>query len=123
MKAVAVPTTSGVARGRDCYAFIGGNADAGELANDPAVGELIVKHHRISGSCRLARSTEARPNTLNTHRPEYRSARSFVEDLKSFVNHLHVLRRSHLAVGIRRRAVAANTWERDTVKVENRAWH
>ena len=123
MKGVAVPTAGGIAGRGDCNAFVSGDAGAGELADEPAIGKLVVERYGVAIAGGFARTTKATPNCSNTDRTQHRGAGRLVKDLEAFVDYLHVLRRPHLAIGIGRRAVARNTREGDAVKVENRAGH
>src|SRR6266568_7203531 len=119
VKGVAVPTAGGIAGRGDCDAFVSGDAGAGELADEPAIGKLVVERYWVAIAGGFARTTKATPNCSNTDRTQHRGAGRLVKDLEAFVDYLHVLRRPHLAIGIGRRAVARNTREGDAVKVEN----
>jgi len=58
VKAVAIPSASGIARGRNCDAFVSRNAGSGKLTDDPAVSELVVEHDRIAIASGLANAAE-----------------------------------------------------------------
>src|SRR6185503_4843330 len=98
-------------------AFIGRNGDAGKLRDDPAIGELIVKHDRVAAIVRLTNTAEALPERGNTRWAKQRRATVFVEHLEALVDHLHVLRRADFAVRIRRRAVATDAGKLDAVDI------
>ena len=104
--------------GRDRDAFIGRHAGAGELGDDPTIGKLIVKDHRVAIAGGLANSAEAGPE-LNDLRSKHGSAGGLIKDLVTFVDDLHVLGRADFAVCIGRRAVASDAWERNAIEIED----
>ncbi len=61
MEAVAIPGARGIARGGDRDAFVGRDAGAGKLADDPAIRDLVVKHDWIAEARGLADAAKARP--------------------------------------------------------------
>ncbi len=123
MKAVAVIAAGRVGRGGDGDALVRYERGAGELADEPAVGDLIVEHDRVAVAGELAKSAEAGPDRGDGHGPEHRGARRLVEDLEPFVDDLDVLRQAHLAVGVGRRAVADHARERNAVEVQDGGRH
>ena len=65
MKIEPVPSAGGVAGLRNGDTLVLGNTGAsrcGELADDPAVGELIVDDYRIAVAAILAGAAKAGPN-------------------------------------------------------------
>ena len=93
---------------------------AGELADHPAIGQLIIKHDGITKAAGFAGAAEAAPKRDDTVRAEDGVTGGFVENLVTFVDHLHVLRQADGAVGIGRSAAATDTGEGDAVKVKDR---
>ena len=121
MKAIAVIRAGGIARDGDGDALVGRDPGACELADDPAVGELVVDHDRVAVAIGLANAAKAGPDRGDARRPQHRGTRGLVEDLIAFVDDLDVLRRAHLAIGVRRRAIARHTREGGAVEVQNGA--
>jgi hypothetical protein len=84
---------------------------------------LIVEDNRIATAGGFADSAKALPNRLNAGWSKHRGPGRFIKHLVTFVGDLHVLGRSHFAVCVRRRAVTSDAWERDAVKIVERAGH
>ena len=89
MKAIAIVSAGGIAGGRDSYAFIG-NATAGELADEPAVGDMVVEHDGVATAAG-ANAAEAGPDRVDGRWPHDRCTRRLVKDLIAFVHNLNVL--------------------------------
>ena len=123
VKAVAGISAGRVGRGGDGDALVCRNGRPGELADEPAVGELVVEHDRVAVAGRLADAGEAGPERGDSHRPEDGGARRLVEDLEAFIDDLDVLRQAHLAVRVGGRAVAHHARERDAVEVQYGGGH
>ena len=119
---VAVVGAGRVTGLRDRDALVSRNGGSRELADQPAVGELVVEDDRIAVAVELAVAAEARPERGDVRRAVERRT-ALAEDLEPLVHHLDVLRRPDLAVGVRRRAVACDAWEADPVEVEGRRRH
>ena len=100
-----------------------GTRRAGELADQPAVGDMVVEDDGIARAITLADTAEAGPDRGDGRWPKNRCTRRLVKDLIAFVHHLNVLSQPHGTVGIGRRAVASDTGKRDTVKVEDGGGH
>ena len=123
MKAISIIGAGGIARGGNRNALIGDRrapGRAGELADHPAIGQLIVKHDGIAEAASLACAAEAAPKRDDTVRSEDGVAGGFVEDLVTFVDHLHVLREADGAIGIGRGAAATDAGEGDAVEIKDR---
>ena len=61
IKAIAVPGSSRVPGLRHGDALRHWNANTGELADDPAVSQLIIDHYRIAAAAEFADAAKARP--------------------------------------------------------------
>ena len=70
MEAVAVVAAGRIAGGRDRDALVGRDARAGELADDPAVGDLVIEHHRVAGAAVLADAAKAAPQRADARRAQ-----------------------------------------------------
>ena len=88
VKGVTIVATGGVAGGRDRDTFVGRYARAGKLADEPAVGELIVQHDRVTVAVALTNAAEATPDRRDSDGPVNRCSGRFVKDLKAFIDHL-----------------------------------
>src|SRR4029453_17832895 len=88
-------------------------------ADQPAIGELVIQHDRITLTGSLANAAETAPDRLDIVRAENGRASRLVKDLVALVYDLEVLSCAHLAVGIGRSAVTTDTRERDTGKIED----
>ena len=121
VKAITVIGTGGVARGGDGNALVCRDPTARELADDPAVGELVVEDDGIAVAGGLADAAKPAPDRGDARGTQHRSARVLVEDLVAFVDDLHVLRRADFAVGVGRRAVARHARKGDAVEVQRGA--
>src|SRR5206468_12100769 len=64
MKAVAVVCAGSISGGGNGNALVGNWAAgrAGELGDDPAIGQVIVEHDRIATAAGLADTTKASPD-------------------------------------------------------------
>src|SRR5215813_408 len=100
MKVITEVGACGITGGGDGHALVSGHARAGELADDPAISELIVEHDRVAAARRLTNSAEALPNRRDARRSQERRGRGFIKDLVAFVDNLYILRESHLTVGV-----------------------
>src|ERR1051325_7681860 len=80
---------------------------------------MIVKDYGVAGAAELTSTTETGPDRGDAVRSEDLVSR-FVEHLVSFVNDLDILRRSHRAIGIRRRAIAPDPGIRNAVEIRDR---
>ena len=92
---------------------------AGELGDDPAVGEMIVKDDWVASAIGLADAAEASPERSDPNWSQDRCAGCLVKDLIAFVHHLNVLSCPDDAVRIGRMAIARDTGIRDTVKIKD----
>ena len=61
VKGIAIVTAGGIAGRGDSDAFIG-NVSAGELADEPAVGKVVVENDRVALASRLADAAKAGPD-------------------------------------------------------------
>ena len=123
VKPVARVGAGRVGGGRDSDAFVGDRSTSGrrrKLADEPAIGEMIVEHHGIAGAAGFARAAEASPDAGDGCGRQQGSAGRFVEDLVAFVYDLNKLRGSDRAICIGRSAVAAHAGKCDAVKIQNR---
>ena len=123
MKAIPIIGAGGIARGGNRHAFISdrrASGRAGELADHPAIGQLIIKHDRIAKAASLAGTAEPAPKRDDAIRAEDGVTSGFVENLVTFINHLYVLRQADGTVGIGRSAAATDTGERDAVEIKDR---
>jgi hypothetical protein len=84
---------------------------------------MVVKHDGVATAAGLAGASEATPDRGDRNRSQDRCTRCLVKDLIAFVHYLNVLSQPYGAVGIGRRAVAYDTWKRDTVKIEDGSGH
>src|SRR5688572_23693195 len=123
MKVVTMIRAGGVASGRDGDALVSRNGNAGELRDDPAIGELIVKHDRISTVIELTNTAEALPDGGDGGWAKQLGPGAFVENLEAFVDHLHVLRRPDFTVGVGRCAVASDAGKLNAVEVHFSGGH
>src|SRR5262249_52131942 len=98
VKVITSPGAGRIVSRGNRNAFVRRNAGAGELSDDPAVRDLIVKHYRISEAARLANATKTAPERSNTDRPEQRSARGLIPYLHPFIDRLHILGLAHFTV-------------------------
>src|SRR5205807_6835494 len=108
MEAVAVVAAGRIASGRDSNALIGDRPVRGgfrELCDDPAIGELIVKHHRVAVAESFAAAAESGPDGRDAIWSKHRCSGALIEYLISLVNNLDVLGFSDRAVRVGRRAV------------------
>ena len=62
MKAVAIVGAGGVARGGDGDALVRRDRRARELADEPAVGELVIEHDRVALPVVCANAAKAGPD-------------------------------------------------------------
>ena len=83
---------------------------SGELREQPAIGQLIVEHHRIAGIFRLAGAAKTRPECIVRDRTKDRSP-GLVKDLEMNVVHDDDMVGPDVAVGIRWRATARKSGE------------
>ena len=120
-KVIAIVSAGGIRGRRDGDALVGWGR-TGELADEPAVGDMVVEHDRVAAATG-ADAAEAGPDRVDGNWPKDRCTGCLVKDLIAFVHNLNVLSESHGAVGIGRRAAADDTWKRDTVKVQNSGRH
>src|SRR5581483_1917824 len=81
VEAVAVPRARRVARLRDGDALVRRDVVPvdGELAHEPAVGELVVEHDGVAGAAALAEAAETAPERADPDWAEQRGARRLVE--------------------------------------------
>ena len=79
---------------------------------------MIVEDNWIAISPTLAGAAESIPNGRDAIRAQDRVAGGFVKYLVTFIDDLDVLSFSHGAVGVGRRAIATDAWERNAVEVE-----
>ena len=62
MKAVAIVGAGGIARRGNGHALVRhGRTAAGELGDDPAIGQVIVEHDRVAGAAGLANPAKTSP--------------------------------------------------------------
>jgi hypothetical protein len=123
---VAVVGAARVAGTRDGDALVGDDARgvvAGELRDDPAVGQLVVEHYRVAVPVELAQAAEPAPQRPDVDRPEDGCAGRLVEDLEALVDDLDVLRQPNLAVRVGWSALAVDAGIGDSVEVEERRGH
>ena len=114
MKTVTKRGAGGIAGLRNGDALVlrnTGAARSGELADDPSIGELVVDHHRITAAAKLTGAAKAGPDRTDRNGSEKRCASELIKNLEACVDHLDVLSLSHLAIRIRRCAVAADARE------------
>ena len=112
-----------VARGRDRDALICRDAGPGELADQPAIRELVVEDHRVAIAVGLAHAAEPTPDRRDADRAEHRCPGRLVPDLVAVVDDLDELRRAGLAIRIGRGTEAGDAGERDPVEVLARGGH
>src|SRR4051794_19352021 len=111
MESVTIPGTSRIVGRRNSNALVRRHG-TGELADHPSIRDLIVKNDRVAVASGLAETTEAGPNGNDARWPKNGSARIFIEDLIAFVDHLDILGRADLAIGIRRSTVTRDARKR-----------
>ena len=120
MKPIAIVAASGIGGGGNSDALISDRAvtgGLGKLSDDPSIGQMVVKDNGIAVATSLTGAAETGPDRRDTIRSQDGVAGRFIEYLVAFVNDLDVLRFSDSAVGIRRRAIATDAGEGDTVEV------
>src|SRR5437868_1813007 len=105
MKAVAVVGAGGIVGGGHGNALIGRHAGTRELADNPAVVELVIEYHRVAITIGLAHPAKTAPNGGDAYRAKHRSACGLVKDLVALIDHLDVLGGTDFAVGVRWSAV------------------
>ena len=81
VKAIAMVGTGGVRGRRDGNALVCWNRRAGELTDEPAVGNLVVKDNGVAIAVVLADAAEARPDRTDGSWPKDRCASRLIEDL------------------------------------------
>ena len=74
MEAITIIGAGSVARRGDRDAFVGRDAGAGELADEPTVSDLVVDNDGITEAARLANAAEAGKKSLDIERAEKGSA-------------------------------------------------
>src|SRR6266446_4976312 len=84
---------------------------------------MVVENDGIALTTTLAEAAEAGPDRGDSKWPQDRRTGHLIKDLIAFVHTLNVLSRPDGAVGIGRRATAYDTWEWDTVKIEDGRGH
>ena len=119
VKAIAIVSAGGIAGRRDSYALIG-NASTGELADHPAVSDMIVEDYWIAMATTLANTAKAGPNRTDPSRPKDRGSRCLVKDLIAHVVIFNVLSQPDGPVGIGRCTAALI---KHAVKIENGGRH
>jgi len=118
VKGITIVSAGGIRGSRDGDALVGRNRCAGELADEPAVGDMVVEDDGVAVAIALADAAEAGPDRGDGSWPQDRCTGCFVKDLITFVHHLDVLREPHGAVGVGRCAIASDTWKWDAVKIK-----
>src|SRR5205085_7045815 len=119
MKAITIVSAGGIAGGRDSYALIG-NASTGELADHPAIGNMVVEDYRIAVATTQADAGEASPNRTDRSWRQDRGSRCLVKDLIAHVVIFNVLSHPNGPVGIGRCTTALID---HAVKIENGGGH
>ena len=122
VKAIPIIGAGGIARGGNRNALVSdrrASGRTGELADHPAISQLIVKNDGITEAAGLAGAAEPAPKRDDAVRAEDGVAGSLVENLVAFVDHLHVLREADGAVGIGRGAAASDTGEGNAVEIKD----
>src|SRR5262249_16545421 len=96
----------------------------GELAENPTVGELVIKDNWIAIVVGLASAAESRPQCVSGCRACNQSPCRFVENSKGRIYPLHVLGRADGAVSVRWSAIygEGKTAVSETVKTEVDCW-
>ena len=96
-------------RHRDALRGVGERLVELELADQPAVGEVVVQHHRIAavlelrgGAAVLAQAAEPLPQRVDRRRAQLQRAVALAVHRDRDVHHLDELRRADRAVGVRR---------------------
>src|SRR5690242_17561814 len=121
MEVITSPGAGGIVGCGNRDTFVRWNTRAGELSYDPTVRDLIVKCHGVTEAAGLANAAETAPDRSDTNWTKDRSAGGLIPDLKTFVNHLQVLRLADFTIRVRRRAAATHAGEGDTGEVKNRS--
>ena len=91
MKGITIVGPGSIRAGRDGDALVRWNGRPGELANQPAIGDVIVKDDGIAVAIALADATKAGPDRGDGRWPQNRCTRRLIKDLIAFVHHLNVL--------------------------------
>ena len=91
MKGIAIVSAGGIRGSRDGDALVGWDRRAGELADEPAVGEMVVEDDRVAPASGLADAAEAGPDRADGSWPKDRRTGCLVKDLIAFVHNLNVL--------------------------------
>jgi hypothetical protein len=91
VKGIAIVSAGGIRGGGDGDALVGWGPRTGELADKPAVGDMVVEHDGVAIAISLADTAEAGPDRGDGSRPKDRRTGCLVKDLIAFVHNLNVL--------------------------------
>src|SRR5437762_1352387 len=92
VKTIAIVRAGGIRGSRDGDALISRDRHPGELADEPAVGKMVVEHDRIATAIALADAAEAGPDRADGSWSKDRCTGGLIKDLIAFVHNLNVLR-------------------------------
>jgi hypothetical protein len=70
MEPITIISAGGIRGLRDRHAFIGWNRGAGELADDPTIGNMVVKDDGVTIAIALANAAKSAPDRRDTVRPQ-----------------------------------------------------
>ena len=122
MESITIIGAGGVRCCRNGDAFVRWKTlRARELANEPAIVDMVIEDDRIAKGSRLADTAEPNPDTADCEWAKGGSTSCFVENLVALVYDLNVLALPDGTVGVRRTAIASDPGEGDAVKVKNRS--
>src|SRR5471030_1631184 len=92
VKAIAIVGAGGIRGSRDGYALVGWDSPrAGELADEPALGEMVIEHDRIAEGTGRADTAKGCPDRGDASWPVDRCPRCLVKDLIADVVIFNVL--------------------------------
>ena len=86
---------------RDRNAVVVDRPTRGELAEEPAILQLVIQYDRIAGGIGAIRDREPGPERTSVHWPDKLIA-VLVVNSEDEIDHLHIVVRSYFAVGVGR---------------------
>jgi len=105
LKRIAVVGAGGIGGGGNGHALKEGCGRDRKLADDPAVGRLVIEGDAVAVVVSLATAAETGPEGVGRGWPGNQRAGGLVEDSERRVHQLEILGRAYGAVGVRGRAI------------------
>src|SRR5438105_6310342 len=90
MKGIAIVSAGGIRGSRDGNALFGRDSRTGELADEPAIGDMVVEDDGITLATTRAETAEPGPDRSDRKWSQNRCAGHLIKYLIAFVHNLNV---------------------------------